>query len=151
MPVYFKTSPWCFYIRNCGSPIKESTYGTPGRACTLFEVSVLFTINSQTQGQEKTETLAQPWGDICLWTLLSSSHHKLLLQLLGRYSSFYVTAELLLDTSQSLVTGELRLYQSLTFHAEVFFEIVHPGWDNNRHKLLFPLDERQSDCLRWSF
>lgn len=33
---------------------------------------------------------------------------QLLLQLLGRYSSFYVTAELLLDTSQSLVTGKLK-------------------------------------------
>lgn len=87
----------------------DSTFGPSGGVCSLFEVSVLFTINSQAEGQEKTETLAQLWEDLCLWTLSSSSHHKLLFQLLGRYSSFYATAELLLDTSQSLVTAKLRL------------------------------------------
>lgn len=47
--------------------------------------------------------------DMSLWTLSSSSHPELLLQLFGRFLSFYVSAELLLDWSQSLVTGELRL------------------------------------------
>lgn len=34
---------------------------------SMSPVPVLFTINSQTEGLEKCETLAQLWGDSCLW------------------------------------------------------------------------------------
>ena len=137
-------------VSNTGN--NDGTNRPPATQCALSESSVLFTINGQSEGQQKkSETLAQLHWHVCLWTLSSSSHPELLLQLFGSFLSFYVSAELLLDSSQSLVTGELRLLQCLAFHAEVLFEIVHSAGDNNRHKLLFPLHESQSDCLRWSF
>lgn len=64
-----------------------------------FRVSVLFTINSQTDQGLEIETGSELLR-ICLSQAPSSDgHHKLLLQLLGRNSSIYVTSEMLLERS----------------------------------------------------
>lgn len=69
-----------------------------------MHVSALFMINSQAEGREKRHPETSACGLFHLAAITGSR-----LQLSGRYSSFHVDAELLLDTSQSLVTAGTRL------------------------------------------
>lgn len=62
IPVYFKISPWC-----CRSPIQEALADIGHQEdyvrCLRYECC----LQSIVKLKEKTETLAQLWGDICLW------------------------------------------------------------------------------------
>lgn len=70
-----------------------------------------FTINSQTKGQVKTVILAQRWEDVSVF----------LLQLSGRYSSFYITAEQPSDSTQSLVTCCNSAYHTMQKYSLIVF------------------------------